>query len=133
MKKLLLLLVLCCIGAGICFEAYANRKRPKTTSVYLEKKMTVKGPRSVMPPINAVLSPDGNTITLYSPENCDRAFVTISGNGTYLTEMVNFTDQTATLDVSDLDCGVYLITVEYENGTIYTGQIDLQNRSDQFE
>ena len=39
MKKLLLLLVLCCIGAGICFEAYANRKRPKTTSVYLEKKM----------------------------------------------------------------------------------------------
>ena len=113
MKKLLLLLVLCCIGAGICFEAYANRKRPKTTSVYLEKKMTVKGPRSVMPPINAVLSPDGN-----------RAFVTISGNGTYLTEMVNFTDQTATLDVSDLDCGVYLITVEYENGTIYTGQIE---------
>ena len=80
--------MLCCIGAGICFEAYANRKRPKTTSVYLEKKMTVKGPRSVMPPINAVLSPDGNTITLYSPENCDRAFVTISGNGTYLTEMV---------------------------------------------
>ena len=72
-----------------------------------------------MPPINAVLSPDGNTITLHSPENCDRAFVTISGNGTYLTEMVNFTDQTATLDVSDLDCGVYLITVEYENGTIY--------------
>ncbi|MCB6685262.1 MULTISPECIES: hypothetical protein, partial [Alistipes] len=88
MKKLLLLLVLCCIGAGICFEAYANRKRPKTTSVYLEKKMTVKGPRSVMPPINAVLSSDGNTITLHSPENCDRAFVTISGNGTYLTEMV---------------------------------------------
>lgn len=116
--------MLCCIGAGICFEAYANRKRPKITSVYLEKKMTVKGPRSVMPPINAVLSPDGNTITLYSPENCDRAFVTISGNGTYLTEMVIFTDQTATLDVSDLDCGVYLITVEYENGTIYTGQIE---------
>ena len=104
MKKLLLLLVLCCIGAGICFEAYANRKRPKTTSVYLEKKMTVKGPRSVMPPINAVLSSDGNTITLHSPENCDRAFVTISGNGTYLTEMVNFTDQTATLDeTSEID------------------------------
>ena len=77
--------------------------------------MTVKGPRSVMPPINAVLSSDGNTITLH---------VTISGNGTYLTEMVNFTDQTATLDVSDLDCGVYLITVEYENGTIYTGHIE---------
>ena len=86
--------------------------------------MTVKGPCSVMPPINAVLSPDGNTITLYSPENCDRAFVTISGNGTYLTEMVNFGDQIATLDVSDLDCGVYLITVEYENGTIYTGHIE---------
>ena len=98
MKKLLLLLVLCCIGAGICFEAYANRKRPKITSVYLEKKMAVKGPRSVMPPINAVLSSDGNTITLHSPENCDRAFVTISG--------------------------VYLITVEYENGTIYTGHIE---------
>ena len=124
MKKLLLLLVLCCIGAGICFEAYANRKRPKITSVYLEKKMTVKGPRSVMPPINAVLSPDGNTITLYSPENCDRAFVTISGNGTYLTEMVIFTDQTATLDVSDLGSGIYQITVEFENGANYVGQFE---------
>lgn len=125
MKKLLLLLVLCCIGIGICFEAYANRKRPKTTSVYLEKKMTVKGPRSVMPPINVVLSPDGCTITLHSPENCDRAFITICGNnGEYLTDLVNFTNQSATLDVSDLDCGVYLITVEYENGTIYTGQIE---------
>ena len=86
-----------------------------------------------MPPINAVLSPDGNTITLYSPENCDRAFVTISGNGTYLTEMVNFTDQTATLDVSDLDCGVYLITVEYETVRFTQDRSNLQNRSDQFE
>ena len=124
MKKLLLLLVLCCIGAGICFEAYANRKRPKITSVYLEKKMTVKGPRSVMPPINAVLSPDGNTITLHSPENCDRAFVTISGNGTYLTELVNFTDQSAMLDVSDLGSGIYQITVEFENGANYVGQFE---------
>ena len=124
MKKLLLLLVLCCIGAGICFEAYANRKRPKITSVYLEKKMAVKGPRSVMPPINAVLSPDGNTITLYSPENCDRAFVTISGNGTYLTELVNFTDQSAMLDVSDLGSGIYQITVEFENGANYVGQFE---------
>ena len=124
MKKLLLLLVLCCIGAGICFEAYANRKRPKITSVYLEKKMTVKGPRSVMPPINAVLSPDGNTITLYSPENCDRAFVTISGNGTYLTELVNFTDQSARLDVADLGSGIYQITVEFENGANYVGQFE---------
>lgn len=124
MKKLLLLLVLCCIGAGICFEAYANRKRPKTKSVYLEKKMTVKGPRSILSPINAVLSPDGNTITLYSPENCDRAFVTISGNGTYLTEMVNFTDQTAMLDVSDLGSGIYQITVEFENGANYVGQFE---------
>lgn len=124
MKKLLLLLVLCCIGAGICFEAYANRKRPKTTSVYLEKKMAVKGPRSVMPPINAVLSSDGNTITLYSPENCDRAFVTISGNGTYLTELVNFTDQSAMLDVSDLGSGIYQITVEFENGANYVGQFE---------
>ena len=124
MKKFLILLVLCCIGAGICFEAYANRKRPKITSVYLEKKMTVKGPRSAILPINAILSPDGNTITLHSSENCDQAFVTISGNGTSLTDMVNFTDQTATLDVSDLDCGVFLITVEYENGAIYTGQFE---------
>ena len=53
-----------------------------------------------------------------------RAFTEWKGNYAYLTEMVNFTDQTATLDVSDLDCGVYLITVEYENGTIYTGQIE---------
>ena len=124
MKKLLLLLVLCCIGAGICFEAYANRKRPKITSVYLEKKMAVKGPRSVMPPINAVLSPDGNTITLYSPENCDRAFGTIAGGGTGGAGGGGGAGRAATLDVSDLDCGVYLITVEYENGTIYTGHIE---------
>lgn len=77
-----------------------------------------------MSPINAVFSPDGNTITLYSPENCDRAFVTISGNGNCLTEMVNFADQTATLDVSELGNGIYQITVEFENGTIYTGQIE---------
>ena len=86
--------------------------------------MTVKGPRSAILPINAILSPDGNTVTLHSSENCDQAFVTISGNGTSLTDMVNFTDQTATLDVSDLDCGVFLITVEYENGAIYTGQFE---------
>ena len=43
--------------------------------------------------------PDGNTITLYF-RTCDWAFVTIPGNGTYLTEMVNFGDQIATLDVS---------------------------------
>ena len=89
-----------------------------------KRKWRLKVRAASLPPINAVLSSDGNTITLHSPENCDRAFVTISGNGTYLTEMVNFTDQTATLDVSDLDCGVYLITVEYENGTIYTGHIE---------
>ncbi len=77
-----------------------------------------------MPPINAVLSPDGNTITLHSLEDCDRAFVTISGNGTYLTEMVNFTDQTVTLDVSELDSGIYQVTVEYENEAIYTGQFE---------
>lgn len=124
MKKFLILLVLCCIGTGTCIEAYAKRKRPKITSVYLEKKMTVKGPRSAILPINAILSPDGNTITLHSSENCDQAFVTISGNGTSLTDMANFTDQTATLDVSDLDCGVFLITVEYENGAIYTGQFE---------
>jgi len=77
-----------------------------------------------MSPINAVLSPDGNTITLYSPENCDRAFVTISGNGTYLTELVNFTDQSAMLDVSDLGSGIYQITVEFENGANYVGQFE---------
>ena len=124
MKKFLILLVLCCIGTGTCIEAYAKRKRPKITSVYLEKKMTVKGPRSAILPINAILSPDGTPITPHSSENCDQAFVTISGNGTSLTDMVNFTDQTATLDVSDLDCGVFLITVEYENGAIYTGQFE---------
>ena len=124
MKKFLSLHVRGCIGTGTCIEAYAKRKRPKITSVYLERKMTVKGPRSAILPINAVLSPDGNTITLHSSENCDQAFITISGNGICLTDMVNFTDQTATLDVSDLDCGVFLITVEYENGAIYTGQFE---------
>jgi hypothetical protein len=122
--KFLIVLVLCCFGVGTCIETYAKQKRPRITSVYLEKKMTVKGPRSVILPVHAVLSPDGNTITLHSSENCDQAFVTISGNGICLTDMVNFTDQTATLDVSDLDCGVFLITVEYENGAIYTGQFE---------
>lgn len=124
MKKFLLLLVLCCIGAGICIETYANRKQPKIRSVYLEKKMTVKGPRSVMPPINAVLSPDGNTITLHSPEDCDQAFITVSGSGTCLTDMMNFINQVATLDVSELDSDIYQVTVEYENGAIYTGQFE---------
>lgn len=124
MKKLLLLIVLCSIGTGICLEANAKRKRPKIISVYLEKKMTVKGPRSIIPPINVALSPDGNTITLHSPENCSQAFIMISSSGTYLTDMVNLTNQTATLDVSELDSGVYQITVEYENGAIYTGQFE---------
>lgn len=78
-----------------------------------------------MQPIVATFTPDGNAVTLNSPENCDRAFITISGSeGEYLTDLVNFTDKTATLDVSELDCGVYLITVEYENGAIYTGQFE---------
>ena len=124
MKKFLILLVLCCIGTGTCIEAYAKRKRPKITSVYLEKKMTVKGPRSAILPINAILSPDGNTITLHSSENCDQAFVTISGNGTCLTDLVNFTNQSATLDVSDLGSGIYQITVEFENGANYVGQFE---------
>lgn len=124
MKKLLILLVLCCFGAGTCIEVYAKQKRPKITSVYLEKKMTVKGPRSVILPVHAVLSPDGNTITLHSSENCDQAFVTISGNGTCLTDLVNFTNQSATLDVSDLGSGIYQITVEFENGANYVGQFE---------
>lgn len=123
-RKIFLLFALCCIGAGICIEAYANQKRPKNISVHLEKKMTAKGPRSASQPIEAVFSADGNAITLHSPENCDRAFATISGSGNCITDMVNFTDRTAMLDVSDLDCGGYLLTVEYENGTIYTGQIE---------
>ena len=80
--------------------------------------MTVKGPRSAILPINAILSPDGNTITLHSSENCDQAFVTISGNGTSLTDMVNFTDQTATLDVSDLDCSVFIFDGNQENTAV---------------
>lgn len=124
MKKLLILLVLCCFGAGTCIEVYAKQKRPKITSVYLEKKMTVKGPRSVILPVHAVLSPDGNTITLHSSENCDQAFVTISGNGTCLTDLVNFTNQSATLNVSDLGSGIYQITVEFENGANYVGQFE---------
>lgn len=86
--------------------------------------MTVKGPRSVILPVHAVLSPDGNTITLHSSENCDQAFVTISGNGTCLTDLVNFTNQSATLDVSDLGSGIYQITVEFENGANYVGQFE---------
>ena len=126
MKKFLLLLVLCCFGAGICLDANAKRKpkQPKFISVYLEKKRTDKGARSMAQPINAMFAPDGNSVTLNSLENFDRAFITISGIGTHLIDMVNFTNQTTTLDVSDLDGGVYLITVEYENGDIYVGQFE---------
>ena len=124
MKKILLLLMLCCFGAGICLEANA-RKRPVIHSCFFEKKRAIKNPRSIVQPIVATFTPDGNAVTLNSPENCDRAFITISGSkGEYLTDLVNFTDKTATLDVSKLDCGVYLITVEYENGAIYTGQFE---------
>lgn len=125
MRKFLVLLLLCSFGAGTCIEAYAKRKRPKITSVYLEKKMTVKGPRSVILPIHAVLSPDGNTITLHSSENCDQAFITICGNNSeYLSDLMNFTNQSATLDVSNLGSGIYQITVEFENGANYVGQFE---------
>lgn len=107
------------------FGENAKRKHPKNTSVYLEKKMTVKGPRGMRPFINAVFSPDGNSIALFSAEDCDQAFVRISGNGTHLTDMVNFADRTAVLDVSELDCGLHLISVEYENGATYTGEFEL--------
>lgn len=86
--------------------------------------MTVKGPRSVMPPINggafsgwqhhyAPLSGELRPGIRYDLRQWNLSY----GNG-------EFHRPNATLDVSDLDCGVYLITVEYENGTIYTGQIE---------
>lgn len=124
MRKLLLLIVLCCIGSGICLEANAKRKKPIIISIYLEKRREKKNLRSIVQPIFAELTPDGNTMTLNSPENCDGAFVTISGGGDYLTEMVIFTNQTATLDVSDLGIGIYHVTVEFENGAIYNGQFE---------
>lgn len=124
MRKLLLLIVLCCIGSGICLEANAKRKRPKIHTYFFEKRREVKNPRSIVQPIFAELTPDGNAITLNSPEDCDRAFVTISGNGEYLTDMMNFANKTATLDVTDLGCGVYQIIVEFENGAIYNGQFE---------
>lgn len=116
--------MLCCFGAGICLEANA-RKRPVIHSCFFEKKRAIKNPRSIVQPIVATFTPDGNSVTLNSPEDCDRAFITISGsNGEYLTDLVNFTNQSATLDVSDLGSGIYQITVEFENGANYVGQFE---------
>lgn len=125
MRKLLLLIVLCCIGSGICLEANAKRKKPIITSVYLEKKREKKNLRSIVQPIFAELTPDGNAIMLNSTEECDRAFITVLGrNGENLTNRAIFANGTATLNVSDLGCGVYQITVEFENGAIYNGQVE---------
>lgn len=116
--------MLCCFSAGICLEANA-RKRPVIHSCFFEKKRAIKNPRSIVQPIVATFTPDGNSVTLNSPEDCDRAFITISGsNGEYLTDLVNFTNQSATLDVSDLGSGIYQITVEFENGANYVGQFE---------
>lgn len=101
------------------------RKRPVIHSCFFEKKREKKNLRSIVQPIVATFTPDGNAVTLNSPEDCDRAYITISGsNGEYLTDLVNFTNQSATLDVSDLGSGIYQITVEFENGANYVGQFE---------
>lgn len=123
MSKKMLLLLLC---LGICFSVGASAKGKKkgiqVTSIYLDKVKKHKVCRSLVLPIVGTIDPSGNSLTLSSPEDSDRAYITISGNGEYLTDLVNFTDRTATVDVSELGAGVYTITVEYEDNTKYIGQ-----------
>ncbi len=129
MNKFILLITLCSFGTGAWLEGNAQSKQPKIHSVYLEKKRTDKGVRSIKLPLNVEFTADGNNMTLYSPENCDMAYITISGeNGDYLTDMVVFTNKAATLDVSDLGVSSYQITVEFESGAIYDGGFEFLGR-----
>lgn len=93
-------------------------------SVYLDKVKKHKPTRSIGPQIIGTLDPNGDRLILSTYENSDAAYITISGNGEYLTEMVNFMNGAASIDVSVLGAGVYTITVEFENGAKYTGHFE---------
>lgn len=125
MKKLFLFLLLSCFGACICINVCAKgRKRPGVYEIEIVKVKTPKSVRSIIPPIVGTIDPSGNSIVLSSFEDSDAAYITISGCGESLADMVNFTDRTAALDVSELGAGVYTLTVEFENGAIYVGKFE---------
>lgn len=117
------LMMLFCFGTALCLDANAKgRKQATTTTVYVEKKKGIKPARSLQTPILGILTPDGNRLVLNSPEDCDAAYVVISGgNGEFLGDLVNFDNHTVEIDTSELGVGNYGISVEFENGAIYTG------------
>lgn len=123
MKKLVFLILLCSFAVGLGLRANPKKeKHPPLVTVFLQKKKTSKGIRSIVRPLIATIDPTCTRMELNSPDESGMALVTVIGNnGQSLTDMIDFSNLTAMLDVSELDCGAYTITVEFENGAIYIG------------
>lgn len=127
MNKILLSLLLVCLGMGVCVKANAKpRKRVTNMGVNIVRTKSPTKTRSVFLPIMGTISPDGNSIMLRSVLEMDVAYIVISGdNGMYYTDMVDFNFHTATLAISELEEGTYTITIEFESGDTYTGIFQL--------
>lgn len=124
LKKILLFFVMACFCSGTINFVMAESKKPRNTTVYLEKKHTNKGSRSGELSVIAIFSADGNSVSLNISEDCECAYVTISGGSAYFTDMINVNNGFATLDISYLEVGLYYINIELENGSIYSGEIE---------
>lgn len=125
MIKKIFLLLLC---FGLCYSAGASLKGRKkglqASQLFIDRVKQHKVVRSIAQPITGTLDPSGNTLTLWSPEDSDAAYLTISGSGEFLTDLVTFTDNTASVDVSAIGAGVYTIKLEFENGAEYLGYFE---------
>ena len=88
-------------------------------TVYLERKRTSKGIRSIVHPLIGTIDLTCTRMELNSPEESGMTFVTVIGNnGQSLTDIIEFSDLKSVLDISELDLGGYTISVEFENGAI---------------
>lgn len=127
MKRAIVFLLMLSLCAGISYDVFADdapKKLPSYTTLVIKRRPTVTPTRSIAAPIIGVFDAAGDSLTLESPENDGEAFVTISGSGYYYTDAVSFIDGFATLDVSELGIGSYDITIEFENGAVYTGSFE---------
>ncbi len=126
MKKLVFLILLCSFAVGLGLRANPKKGKHSTlVTVYLERKRTSKGIRSIVRPLIGTIDPTCTWMELNSPEESGMALVTVIGNnGQSLTDRIEFSDLKSVLDVSELDLGVYTISVEFENGAIYIGQFE---------
>lgn len=127
MKKILLffLVVLMCAGYAEAGHS-ANKKEqssPPYSTIFVKRPKTVKGPRSTaLPIVGTILQ---GRIVLDSPDESGMAYIVISGSSAYLCELADFTDHSASVDISELEAGIYTATIEFENGAEYTGQFEL--------